>query len=270
MARAIRFEENDNVVVLTEDAEAGETVIVAGTDESYTTQEAIAKGHKMATLPIPTGEYAVKFNVRIGRMMTDAVCGTWISEHNLADVTAELREEYVKAFREDGRTIQVYPRADGRFGIRNYVMVISTAPECNAVAEFISDTTGCAWMVCDRPHLENGRVSEYSKLAMGYTGCNPNNYAVLVLGATSEKGAADFVYTLIENTGKPVRLLTTDGDAAAAGLEGVVIIKGFMVDAAAQNREPRPIEGLTITVHCAGSDWTTTIVGNPTDRKSVV
>jgi altronate dehydratase len=142
-------------------------------------------------------------------------------------------------------------------------MIIATSPDCNAAAEAISDATGCAWMCCDRQRLEDGRVSEYTCKALGYTGCNPNVHSVLVLKADGEKKTADFVYHFIEKTRKPTRYL----DVTAAGYgtvqEGTALIKDFMATAAAQRREPRPISGLTITIQNAGSDFTTAIFGNP-------
>jgi altronate dehydratase large subunit len=264
MPSAVLFNKNDNVVVLTENTKAGDTVYVTDTDCSYTALEDIPVGHKMVTCQLKKDEYVVKFGIRIGRMMADVNSGSWISEHNLDDVTAELAEEYKTAFRERRRKISVYPRADGRFGIRNYVMVIPVSPESNLVAEAISDATGCCWMACARPHLVENRVSEYSRMAMGYTGCNPNVYAVLVLGTASEMETSDFVCNMLEGIGKPYRFISLDGDEAAARIEGEATVRKFMAEAEAQSRELRPIEGLTITVHCSGSDWTTTVAANPT------
>jgi altronate hydrolase len=269
MANAIQIESADNVVVLIEDVKAGEKVTIHEKQDSYVAQENIAKGHKMAIVPIKKGEQVIKYGIPIGPMMADVSAGDWISEHNLLNDARKSGEEARKRVRNGGRKIMVYPRADGRFGIRNYVMVIPTSPECNVAAEAISDATGCAWICCDRPHLENGRVSDYSCKALAYTGCNPNVHSALVLKADGEKKTADYVYHLVDKTKKPVRYLDVSAAGDTAVREGTVIVKEFQAAAAAQKREPRPIDGLTITIANSGSDWTTAIFGNPTVGKAM-
>ena len=269
MANALLINKADNVVVLLEDAKAGETVTINGTSDSYIALEDIGKGHKMAISSIKKEEEVVKFGIEIGPMTEDVEVGGWISEHNLKNDALKRGEEARQRVRESVRTIMAYPREDGRFGIRNYVMVIATSPDCNATAEAISDATGCVWMVCDRPHLEEGRVSAYTRMALGYTGCNPNVHSVLLLKADGEKTTADYVYNIIKETRKPLRYfnITAAGDAAVQ--EGIEIVKEFQAVAEAQKREPFPIEGLTIAMHNNGSDWTTAIIGNPVVGKAV-
>ena len=267
MAIAIQIESADNVAVLIEDVKAGETVAIHEKQDRYIAREDIAKGHKMAIAPIQKGEEVIKYGIPIGPAMANVSAGDWVSEHNLLNDAKKSGEEARRRVREGGRKIMVYPRADGRFGIRNVVMVIPTSPDCNATAEAISDATGCAWICCDRPHLQNGRVSDYSRMALGYTGCNPNVHSVLVLKADGEKSTADYVYRLIAETKKPVRYLDVTAAGSAAIPEGIAITEAFQAVASAQKREPRPINGLTITVANSGSDWTTAIFGNPTVGK---
>ena len=269
MATAIHIENVDNVVVVIDNVKAGETVTIHEKEDSYIAREDIGQGHKMAIAPIKKGEQVIKFGIPIGPMMTDVVAGDWINEHNLLNDAQKSGQEARRRVREGVRKIMVYPRADGRFGIRNVVMVIPTSPDCNAVAEAISDATGCTWMCCDRPHLENGSVSEYSRKALGYTGCNPNVHSVLVLKADGEKKTADYVFRLIEKTKKPVYYLDVTAAGDAAIKEGTSIVKKFQEAATSQKREPRSIDGLTITVANSGSDWTTAIFGNPTVGKAM-
>ena len=269
MAYAIHINDADNVVVLVEHVKAGGTVTIKGKGDSFTAREDIAQGHKMAITTLKKGEEVIKFGIEIGPMMADAVVGDLISEHNLLNDAIKKGEEARQRVREGGKKIMAYPRADGRFGIRNYVMVISTSPECNNVAEAISDATGCLWMCCDRPHLDNGRVSSYTRLALGYTGCSPNIHSALVLKADGEKLVADFVYDLIKKTGKSVGYLdvTAAGDSSVS--EGTAFIAECISYAAAQKREQCSIEGLTISMANSGSDWTTALFGNPVIGEAV-
>ena len=270
MPIAILIDSIDNVVVLTQDVKAGETVSIHGSEDKYIAREDIHKGNKMAVAPIKTGEQVIKYGVPIGPMTADAEAGELVSAHNLLNSPQERGRENRRKIREGGRKIMVFPRADGRFGIRNVVMVIPASPDCNAAAEAISDATGCAWMCCDRTQLDdNGRVSDYTRKALGYTGCNPNIHSVLVLKADGEKKTSDFVYNLVKETRKPVYNLDVTAAGDTAIRKGTDIVRDFMAQADAQKREPRPIEGLTLAIQNSGSDWTTAIFGNPVVGKAM-
>ena len=264
MANSIQIEKKDNVVVLTEDVKAGETVTIQGLKETYIAREDIGVGHKMAIAPIKNGESVIKFGIPIGPTMSDVAVGDWISAHNIKNDAVKAGEESRKRVRESGRRIMAFTRADGRFGVLNVVMVIPASPDCNSVAEAISDATGCAWMCCNRLQLENGKVSEYTRMALGYTGCNPNIHSVLILRGTSERETAEYIYQLIEKTGKPIQVLDVTTEVDYAIREGVTIVKDLLVDAAEQKRESCSIDGLAITVHNNGSDWSSPLAANPT------
>lgn len=283
MTTAILINAKDNVAMVTSQVEAGQAINVTENGQELIALEPIGPGHKVALVRLEAGDTAVKYGIPIGRMTSSVDAGGWISTHNLEDTTEELCGEYCRAFRDgtgvpakDGqpstsrpasqqpaRTIMAYPRKDGSFGIRNYIMVISTSPETNGAAEAISDRTGCAWFVCDRTRFEGGKLSEYTRKAMVYTGRNPNVYAALVLGGPGSSPEGEGIRHAIAETGKPATYLplrqSHEGDAVG---EGAAIIEAYQADAAGLKREPVSMEGFGLTVHCSGSDWTTAINGN--------
>ena len=276
MVTAILVDKTDNVAMVTAPVEKGQKIYVAVTGQIIVALENINAGHKVALVRLKTGENAVKYGIPIGRITSTVDVGGWISTHNLEDTTEDLCGEYCRQFREgvkdikafpeekiSVRKIKAYPRKNGSFGIRNYIMVIATTPESNAVAEGISDKTGCSWFVCDTTRLVEGKITGYTENAMIFTGRNPNLYAVLVIG--SDTGASDSrgICDAIAETGKPIHYLATDGiDYQKAIRDGVAVIKGFQNDAAKLKRELVSMEGFGLTVHCSGSDWTTAINGN--------
>lgn len=263
MFKAIRISEKDNVATVIAPVEAGQQVTVIESGQVLTAVDFIKAGHKMALVPIAEGENAVKYGVPIGRMKSGVPAGGLVHVHNLQDITEELCSAYCKKFREAGRMINAFPRKDGTFGIRNYIMVISTAVECNAIAEAISDGTGCAWMVCDKTRARDGRPSDFTRKAMAYTGRNPNVYAALVVGPGENDGDGKEIHALIAETGKPVGYLALKGKKYERVLaEGISAIEGFKGEAARLKREPVSLDGFSVAVHCSGSDWTTALTGN--------
>jgi altronate dehydratase len=277
MTTAILIDKNDNVAMVTAPVMAGEDIIVTETEQVVKVLDSVNAGHKIALARIEAGDYAVKYGVHIGRMTAAVDVGGWVHSHNLADITEELCGEYCRQFRDGTKTIKsfppeeqgeirkirAYPRENGSFGIRNYIMVIPTSPEGNAVAEAISDRTGCTWFVCDRTRMENGKITEYTKNAMIYTGYNPNLYAVLVIGSASDEATGKEIYDLIAGSGKPAKYLAVgENDAQTVINEGTSVIEGFQKAAALLKRELVSMEGFGLAVHCSGSDWTTAINGN--------
>ncbi|MCL1849642.1 MAG: altronate dehydratase family protein [Clostridiales bacterium] len=289
MVTAIRMDMADNVAMVTAQVEAGQEILIMETSQIIKALESIGPGHKVALKRLDKGGDVVKYGIPIGRLTADVEAGAWISTHNLEDTTEELCGTYCQAFREgpdkpgkaepaEGelappadwpsdtpppRTIRAYPRRDGSFGIRNYIMIIPANPSCNAAAESISDQTGCAWYVCDRTRLENGALTDYSKKAMMFTGRNPNVYAVLVIDAQDGGPAGKEIYRSIVDSGKQALYMTIrDNKEQQVILNGITVIRKFQKEAAALARVPVPMEGFGLTVHCSGSDWTTAINGN--------
>ena len=263
MVKAIIIDKNDNVAMVAEQVEQRQEILIPEKDMIIRALESIGPGHKVAITPLKAGDTVVKYGIPIGRLSSDIEAGGWISTHNLEDVTEEYCGEYCRQYRDGVRKIRAYPRKNGTFGIRNYIMVIPTAPECNSAAETISDKTGCGWFVCDRMHLEKGNLSEYTRKAMIYTGRNPNLYAVLILSMDADGSTGREIYEMIAETGKPAQHLAIGmNDAQKAIDDGVAIIEGYQKEAAGLKREPVSMERFGLTVHCSGSDWTTAINGN--------
>ena len=263
MINAMMLDRSDNVAMVTSQVKKGQEILVKENGQVIKALEQIGPGHKVALNRLEAGEMVIKYGLTIGRMMSAVDVGGWISVHNLEDITEELCREYSAKFRDSARMIKAYPRKNGTFGIRNYIMVIPTAPECNAAAEAISDHTGCAWFVCDRTRLEEGKMSEYTKNAMAYTGRNPNLYAILVIGPIAGDSVGKEIYDLIAETGKPVQFLAIGNtEELQIVSEGISIIEGFQKEASVLKRESVPMEGFGLTVHCSGSDWTSAISGN--------
>ena len=275
MINAIRIDEKDNVAMVTASVEAGHKIFVKENGQILTALEPITAGHKVALVRLDAGENAIKYGIPIGRMMSPVDAGGWISVHNLKDTTAELCGEYCRQFRAGERTIKefppesdnyairkikAFPRKNGTFGIRNYVMVISTTPEANFYAETISDKTGCSWFVCDKTRLESEKITDYTKNGMINIGRHPNNYAIVVLGSDSGVSNSREIFDKIAETGKPVEYLSiSDNDIVSKGEE---IVASYQKDASALKRELVSMEGFGLSVHCSGSDWTTAINGN--------
>ena len=264
--------------MVTAPVEEGQEIVVVESGQRIIAKEHFGAGHKVALVRIEAGENVIKYSIPVGRMTSAVDIGELVHVHNVEDTTEELLSEYCRQFRSgvrkikeyppkddayEPRKIKAYPRENGSFGIRNYIMVIPTTPACNGAAEAISDRTGCTWFVCDRTRLEGGLLTDYTRNAMIFTGRNPNIYAVLVIGSDAAGRGGKEISDEIAKTGKPVRYIEIgENDEQDAIRDGIAIIEGFQDDAAGLKRELVSMEGFGLALHCSGSDWTTAINGN--------
>ncbi|MFN8707950.1 MAG: UxaA family hydrolase, partial [Planctomyces sp.] len=112
-------------------------------------REAIGAGHKVAVRDIPAGSAILKYGQNIGIASTDIAAGSWVHVHNVTAAKLSGDYEYCTDIREfpkptEQRTFMGYRRANGTFGTRNYVALISTV-NCSAttaryVAQELSKT----------------------------------------------------------------------------------------------------------------------------------
>lgn len=160
-------------------------------------------------------------------------------------------------------TLTGYPRADGRKGVRN-TLVVAYLVECaHHVAREI------AWSFRDRDvHV------------IGFPGCFPNDYAQRMMEALCTHpnvGAALLVSLgcesfnkhrlakVVEESGRPVETLVIQGvggtlKTVAAGQR---FIQSTLPALEAAERVPMRIDELVVGTVCGGSDGTSGITGNP-------
>ena len=143
LKKSMLIEPHDNVAVAVEPIEAGEATMVGG--EEIVANQFIKEGHKIARTDIAKGDEIIKYGVHIGVATQDIKKGDWVHENNVYDDFEEINQKqraYYRSMAPDAldytdpriytkeelhlpETIMGYKRADGSFGIRNQVLVIS-------------------------------------------------------------------------------------------------------------------------------------------------
>lgn len=85
MSLAISIHRDDNVATLLEDAAPG-SISVLGEAATSAVQaiETIARGHKVALVPLSTGTAVIKYGVTIGHTTSNIPVGGWVHTHNCA------------------------------------------------------------------------------------------------------------------------------------------------------------------------------------------
>ncbi len=157
-----------------------------------------------------------------------------------------------------------YKREDGKIGVRNHVIVLSSVSCANGVVEAIgralpevvtvTHAYGCGYGPED--------VGVSHRTMAGLLN-NPNVGAALVIGLGCETMNSEFLTQAVQ--GKPVEALVIqeDGGSAATTEKGIEIARGFLKRLDAQKREPAPVSELIVGLECGGSDAFSGVTANP-------
>jgi len=263
----------DNVAVALRPFNKGE--VIAG----VTLLDDVPQAHKVALVDIKMGEDIIKYGCPIGHATKDILAGNHVhvqnTKTNLNDVfDYEYTPNFVdvKTISKD-KTVDVYARSNGEFGIRNELWVV----------QLVGCVSGNAHNI-----INNFKANyDYSKIDGVYTfnhpfGCSqmgsdhtmtrtylqnmvkhPNAGGVLVLGLGCENNQMkSFMETLGDYDKSRVRTLVCQEveDEVAEGTKLLKELYDVMKD---DVRTTHPISVLRVGLKCGGSDGMSGITANP-------
>jgi (2R)-sulfolactate sulfo-lyase subunit beta len=157
-----------------------------------------------------------------------------------------------------------YRRPDGRFGIRNHVIILPVDDISNAAAEGVASLIKGTMAL---PHaygrLQFGEDLELTFRTLAGTGRNPNIAAAIVIGI--EPKWTDRIVREIAKTKKPVAGFSIERHGDLRTIEMAARkAKQFVQYATELQREPFPVSKLVMSTKCGESDTTTGLASCPT------
>ena len=160
-----------------------------------------------------------------------------------------------------------YPRADGRVGVRNHVLVVPTVICAAVVAERIA--AAIAPVGTALPHLAGcGQLGPdlsvtHDTLA-AYTR-HPNVGAVIVVALGCEQVVAQYLADTARQAGKPAHIVSIQGEGGTvrATARGIEIARELAEVVGRVERAWCPASALVLSVKCGGSDYTSGLASNP-------
>ena len=140
---AVHLRPEDNIAVAAKRLEAG--VKIQHLTDTLEVTSRIGMGHKIALGEIKKGEAIHKYGQIIGFASEDIPAGSHVHVHNVAADTFERDYAFCRDCASAARPDR--PRgisrattaADGRFGTRNYIAIISTVNCSASTSKYISD-----------------------------------------------------------------------------------------------------------------------------------
>ncbi|WP_138478746.1 UxaA family hydrolase [Dyadobacter bucti] len=97
MDKLFKINPLDNVYVVRQTVEEGETMVIDG--RVFTSKKTLGLGHKVAACAIPFGKQVIKFGIPIGSATEDIRFGDHVHLHNLKSdyiPTYTLDHEFIK------------------------------------------------------------------------------------------------------------------------------------------------------------------------------
>jgi len=157
-----------------------------------------------------------------------------------------------------------YRRENGRFGVRNHVIILPVDDISNAAAEGVARLIK-GTMALPHPYgrLQFGEDLELTLRTLEGTGRNPNVAAVIVI--CIEPNWAKRVADAIAETGKPVAAFSIERQGDLRTIEAAARkAKEFVQWAGELQREPFSVKDLWMSTKCGESDTTSGLAANPT------
>ena len=269
----IRLHPSDNVLIALRDLPAGSTV----EGVSAPLAQAVPRGHKIATAAIAAGQQVIRYGQIIGNATKPIAAGEHIHTHNLGmgDHSADYAfasESNPQPVVTEKRSFMGYPRADGKYGTRNYLGIL-TSVNCSAsVAKFIAEAVERAGWLKDYPNVDgvvaivhgtgcgmSGKDEGYATLMRTLQGYakNPNFGAILVVGLGCEvlQVASLVGAERLRSDGNFRHMTIQDVGGTRRSVErGVAALKEMAAMANEHKREPAGLEHLMVGMQCGGSD----------------
>ena len=155
---------------------------------------------------------------------------------------------------------QGYPRADGRFGIRNHLLVLYTVECVRVVAQRIASQAGAR--LAGFPGCYANPPGQTTLLRLG---THPNVGAVLIVALGCEHTDYRGLRDAVAVSGRPVELLVMQqtGGGLRCLEAGVRLTAAMRQHLARQRATPVGADGLVVGVECGGSDATSGLIANP-------
>lgn len=159
-----------------------------------------------------------------------------------------------------------YRRSDGRVGVRNHVLILSTVVCANEVANRIKRRIpsvvagvhpfGCAMLGVD--------LEQFRRTLAGIAK-HPNVGAVVVVGLGCEQIDAPWLANEITKGGKLAEALVIQdcGGTQGAVKRGVRAVREMQKVLARERRVASPVSELIIATECGGSDFSSGLAANP-------
>ncbi|WP_242835042.1 UxaA family hydrolase [Clostridium sartagoforme] len=164
--------------------------------------------------------------------------------------------------------IKGYVRPDGKIGIRNKVLILSTVGCANGTVERIAAQVEGAVAI---PNVKGcgqiGKGIEIMRRSLINLASNPNVYGTILVGLGCETTKPyELAEEIRKNSPKPLEVITIQdqGGTLKAIEAGVKLARNMAEEMSKVEREYVDLSNIVLATNCGGSDATSGLAANPT------
>jgi altronate dehydratase large subunit len=163
--------------------------------------------------------------------------------------------------------ISAYKRPDGKYGIRNKVLILPTVGCSNETARLIATQVNGTVSITNRKGCgQIGTGIEIMRRTLVGLAVNPNIYGTIIVGLGCETTQPYKLREEIEKvSNKPLEVITIqeEGGTLKAIAKGVKLARKMVEDMSRLQREEVDISNIVLATNCGGSDATSGLSANP-------
>ncbi len=279
----------DNVAVLKRSVHPGDCLVSDAF--TFSAQEEIPSGHKIAVTQISEGAPIRKYGQFIGSARTLIKPGQHVHTHNVLLPSVERDYQFAVDVRtvdfyppESMRTFEGYSRSGGRVGTRNYIGVISTVNCSASVSRYVCDRFRGPDLARDFPNVDGvipfthksgcamdpGEPQQILQRVLAGMARHPNIAAYVMVGLGCEVNQLNAIrqdYGLDQTRPgefPPLFLnIQTTGGTAKTVERAVRAVAAMLPRANELRRSTHPLSKLILAENCGGSDAYSGLTANP-------
>jgi len=166
---------------------------------------------------------------------------------------------------EEMKEITGYERKNGKFGVRNHVLILATVSCVNGVINKISRKVPEAVCVphsygCGRGSARETQILFRILASMVH---HPNVGGAVVIGLGCERANTKAFRPFIEKAEKPVEIFNVqDCGSLQTARKGIEAARRMLAEVGGQRRIPMPWDRLMVAMECGGSDAMSGVTAN--------
>jgi altronate dehydratase large subunit len=159
-----------------------------------------------------------------------------------------------------------YPRANGRVGVRNHLLVAPSVFCAKKVAQQIAaNIPGAVYLANPLGCSQVGEDLEQTARTLINLASHPNVGATLIVGLGCERFTPQEFYERVRKRGTPVKkiVIQETGDTLDTVRQGTELLYQLHLQMSEQVRKEVPLSSLALGLECGGTDASSGIAANP-------
>ncbi len=163
--------------------------------------------------------------------------------------------------------INAYKRPDGKYGIRNKILILPTVGCANETARLIAEQVKDAVSIVNPKGCgQIGKGIEIMRRTLIGLSLNPNIYGTILVGLGCETTKPyDLFEEIKKKSNKPIEVLTIQDEGGTLNTiqKGVKLARKMAEEMSMVKREETDLSNIILATNCGGSDATSGLSANP-------